>query len=369
MAGPSTAAAPAVHPAVFRQATKPDSVPAGSIVVNAFGGLAQSVKIPHTGWLSRLLVYFNGTLTTGAGTPTGAWVTYPPFPWNLIGNILVATDTNTQIVNMSGYGLYLFNRYYRRTNLPDVDLDGNYNSTNRAALVQFPAVGAPTASTVYNVAGYLEIPVATDDSLFLGALFLQSDQVTLNVTITPPTQAAVAGTIGGVTVTPAITYAVQAYFFEQPTDLRITPNKQFVHSLNEQNRAVPGTGQQMYPLPLGNTYLKVFGQLENNSLQAVNSAITSLLLSHTQIVSPVNEGYNIHLANNKCYLANTLPDGSFLFDFSRGSGIPGFYEGRDFLNSSLTTDLQIGLIIPAGTTLTNPNLRLMSEQLQAIGTS
>lgn len=363
------AAAPAVHPAVFRQATKPDSVPSGSIVVNAFGGLAQSVKVPHTGWLSRLLVFFNGTLTTGAGTPAGSWATYPPMPWSLIGNILVATDTNTQIVNMTGYGLYLFNRYYRSNNFPDVDLDINYNSTNRAALLAQPAAGTPAASTVYNVAGYLEIPVATDDSLFLGALFLQSDQVTLNVTITPPTQAAVAGTITGVTVTPAITYAVQAYFFEQPTDLRITPNKQFVHSLNEQNRAVPGTGQQMYLLALGNTYLKIFGQLENNSVQAVNSAITSLLLTHTQIVSPVNEGYNIHLANNKCYLKHTLPDGSFLFDFSRGSGIPGFYEGRDFLNSSLTTDLQIGLIIPAGTALTNPNLRLMSEQLQAIGAS
>lgn len=363
------AAAPAVHPAVFRQATKPDSVPAGSIVVNSFGGLAQSVKIPHTGWLARLIVFFNGTLVTGAGTPAGAWATYPPLPWALIGQILVATDTNTQILNMSGYGLYLFNRFYRSNNFPDVDLDTNYNSTNRAALLAFPAAGTPAASTSYPIAGYLEVPVATDDSLFLGSLFLQSDQVTLNVTITPPTQAAVAGTISGVTVTPTITYAVQSYFFEQPTDLRITPNKQFVHSLTEGNRAVPGTGQQMYPLALGNTYLKVFGQLENNSTWATNAAITSVLLSHTQIVSPINEGYNIHLANNKAYLKNTMPDGSFLFDFSRGSGIPGFYEGRDFLNSSLTTDLQIGIIIPAGTSLTNPNLRLCSEQLQAIGTS
>lgn len=364
MAGPQQAST--VHPAVFREQTRPNSVSAGSVTFAAFSGAPQTINLPHSGWLGRLFVMVSGSLTTGAGTPAGSWATYPPFPWNLSRLIRVVTNTQTEICRMSGWALYLFNRFYRRNSYWDLDVDTDYNTTNRAALLAFPAAGTPAASTVYPVAAVHEIPIMTDDALSLGMLFLQSDQVQLGVEITPPTATDVHN-VTGVTVTPSLTYSAQAVFFEQPPDLSVRPNTQYVHMLREENRAINGTGQQLWPVALGNTYLKLFGMLENNGAAIANTNILSMLLQYAQTVTPFNEPYNMHVARNKAYLGSAIPDGSYLFDFTHGSGVEGFYEGRDFLNSSLVTDLSVVASLSSGLSLSSPNHRLMSEQLQAIG--
>ena len=368
---------------LFRQLTRRASVSQNSIVFATTGGVfpssPQSVGLGHTGWLSRILVQVTGTIAIGSGTISGGWPTYPPLPWSLFRRIRVFTNTNSQLVTITGWGLYLLNRARRRNFWWDINGDANYlsagnltgasDAANNAQLVyRSPAPGAtPTQSTTYYINATLEIPIMTSDSMMLGMLFLQSDAINAQLEITPPVAADYAGTIAGGTVTPNLTYAIQTDWFEQPQDLRIHPNVQFSHDIIETNYPLPNTGQLNQRLPVGNTYLRTIGCLENNGAGIPGYQISQVGMGYAQTQFPTIEPYGQHQARAKLDYGNVWPDGVFVFDQDLGSGIAGLEEPRDFLNTSQLTDFQIQANISSAVSLSASNWRVITEQLAPIG--
>lgn len=353
----------------FRQLTRQNSLAGTPITYNAFGGAAQVSNLPRAGWLAKLFLYISGSITTGAGTPAGGWPAYPMLPWSLLGRVRVFTNTNTDIVNMSGHGLYLFNRFLHYLGDPQASYNTWNNASNLTATLATVVGGTtPPASTATNFAGWLEVPIATDDALFLGALFLQSDQLTLGVEVTPPNAADVSGNITGVTLTPNITIRPQAIFYDQPADPRIVPNTQYAHILREDIRQIGVVGSDIqFALPFGNTYMRIAGMLENGGSQISQQYINSVGLRYMQTVQPYSEDYRIHIVRNRSYLGECLPDGMFLWDMTWGSGIPGLVDSRDLINSSHVTDFQALVNLSSNLSLNNARCRLFTEQLAAIG--
>ena len=353
----------------FRGVTRQNvvSLPALAFSGTGASGSIQTVNLPRTGWLQKFFLTITGTMTTGAGSPSGNWPTWPLMPFGLIQRIRVYTNTNVQIVNLSGASLLLVDRTMRPVMTPSQDLITQGNATNTAAILATPGSGTPAANTAYTWSGTLEVPIATDDTAMLGMLFLQSDRVTLTVEITFANSTVYAGTVSGVSVTPSFTIQPTAVMYEQPDDKNIIPNAQYVFSLKEDQYGFAATGQQLIRLPVGNTYTRIWEQIINNGAPLPYGNMGAGQITYAQTVTPYNESYINHLARNRSVLGQTLPDGVYMWDFASGSGIPTIFEGRDLVNSAQVTDLEVVTNIIGSPTLTNCYGLVVSQQLQAIG--
>lgn len=368
---------------LFRQLTRRASVSQNPIVFATSGGNFPSspvqIGLGHTGWLSRILINLTGTIAIGSGTISGGWPTYPPLPWSLFRRIRVFTNTNSQLITTTGWGMYLLNRARRRNSFWDINPETNYlsagnttgasdNANNAQLVFRSPTPGAtPTQNTTYYINATLEIPIMTSDSMMLGGLFLQSDAINAQLEITPPVAADYAGTIAGGTVTPNFVINVQTEWFEQPGDLRIHPNVQFSHDIIETNYPLTGTGQQNWRLPVGNTYLRTIACLENNGAGIPGYEISQVGMGYAQTQFPTIQPYGQHQAAAKLDYGAVWPDGTFAFDQDLGSGVAGLEEPRDFLNTSQFTDFQIQAVISSAVSLSGSNLRVLTEQLAPIG--
>jgi len=372
----------------WRQLTVRQSVAAPPIQLTLpnFSGPSVETNMGRAGWLSKITLGFRATLVTN-GTAAGTWNTYPEPPFNLLGYIRVHTNTQSDLVSASSRMLSRWQASRRRNTFPIAqEYDPAYGAVNPKFAKPVSLAGVPTAgsavgsalaaSTTYYIAGNLEIPIATDDALFLGAQYLQSDRITLTVQITPPALTDIATFSAGGFASAVVTIIPQAEFFSQPSDQSIHPNNEFVHYLREQKKVISASGANQWPLDIGNTYLSILGFLENNGVPAVytNPAapptnlppFSQVGINYAQTMNPIVEDYQIHLDYLEKMYGIVLPDACFMFDQRLGAGIPGFYEGRDFINSALTSDLQVNANINP-MTLTGPSLYLLTEQLQRIG--
>src|SRR5438552_14381764 len=119
--------------------TPPNPGTAGQIVTQ---------QLPTSGYLSAIWMLLAGTTTT-TSAQSGAIGAYPQPPWNFVRKIRVYTNMGVELVNLSGYGLYLYNRVLRGA--LDIDVhatsdfltyaatDGGGNNTVRSRYIAHPA--------------------------------------------------------------------------------------------------------------------------------------------------------------------------------------------------------------------------------------
>jgi hypothetical protein len=326
-------------------------------------GQVLSQQLPQTGYLGRIWLYWTGNLTTGAGTPAGSYLSYVPSPYNLIRRIRVYTNENAEIVNISGWGLFLHNLLYRDDAKPAQDATTQYNSGNRALLFAASS-GAAVASTVTPVAGWLEIPIMTDDAAMLGLLMTQNLDTRINLEITTGNAGDVHA-ITGVTVTPTVTFYTAPEFYSVPAFAESQPNLAYAHTLLEETAPINNTGDVIYRVPPGNTYIKLFGILENNGAQVSPANINTVTFRFAQSTTPYIYTYPELMARSKAYYKQTPPDGLWVFEWSAGTGVVGVLEPRDVFNSSLQTDVQV-IVNLAAFSLTNAQNRVIKEQIVEI---
>src|SRR5437870_4441468 len=80
-------------------------------------------QLPTAGYLSDIYFTLQGTTTT-TSAQSAVVRAYPQNPWNFLRKIRVYTNMGVELVNISGYGLYLYNRVLRGA------LDINSHATN-----------------------------------------------------------------------------------------------------------------------------------------------------------------------------------------------------------------------------------------------
>src|SRR5439155_15019325 len=78
--------------------TPPNPGTAGQIVTQ---------QLPTSGYLSSIWMLLAGTTTTTAAQ-SAVVAAYPQPPWNFIRKVRVYTNMGVELVNLSGYGLYLY---------------------------------------------------------------------------------------------------------------------------------------------------------------------------------------------------------------------------------------------------------------------
>lgn len=363
-AGGSAAAKQALKP--FRTGTRQQLVPLDTMQFTQFSQ-KKTIQLPQTGFLSRIFLRVYGTLTTGAGTPSGTWVSYPFSPYNLLSKIRLYTSNAFPFWDTTGMGAYLFSLFTRRgQNISQDALSTGDGTANRSQL--FTALsGATTASTAYNPAFFMEIPTVLDDLSQRGLIQLQSTRSRLNLDIALGAQTDITA-VTGVTVTPNITVDAVAEVFSEPDPTQYTwPDLTWVPQVTEDAFFLTAVGTQRYKPTIGTQFARLIGIVENNGAQCDSTKISNTRIRFGQSTTPYDETYYQHVARNWAYLGLTLPDGAFGYDFTRGSGVPGILDTRDLFNTARLSDFEHNLVLASGLSLTNAQIRYVRQEISKRG--
>ncbi len=344
--------------ASFRSATMKQITTGGSFTFTSLGSNTQ-FKVPATGYLSRVRLLVQGTITIPA-TPTGSWISYPFLPHGLFSNISTYTSENAQIVNTTGLGLLVQEITTAVATNPLVDPISANNTNNRAALYTAPS-GVLTAGT-FNINCLLDVKNFTDDSAMLGLLNAQTvdTSIYINVALANTVTTGTAPSAVNITVTP-----VYEFFSVPNPQVAQQPDQSFAHLFLEEFYPVASNGAIQYKPAVGPIYMSLKGFVENNGAPLAPSAFGNVGITYAQTISPYSEPYFAHVGRYKHYYGQVLPDGMFCWDQTLGGGFPYVDNNRDLLNTSQQSDLYLSFNF-SGVTWVNGGIRVWKEMLVAM---
>ena len=344
----------------FREDTRQQEVIAPALTLSSFG-TAQNILLPQTGYLANLFINVTASVTIPP-TPSGNWATFPPLPWALIRKLRVFTSETVEIVNCSGWGLFLANLTdYQLTNMGADPI--SYLSTNGRAALLTTQTGALSAG-VFTFSFSVKVPIATDDAMMLGLLNTQNNEVRVFLEITPANTGDLVSVGGTLPTVLSMVATANVEFYTIPPSGVDFPNQVFVSTLTEQILPVLNTGDWTATIPLGNIYTKILGVNEIPNAQINPNTINNISIFYAQAVRPYYETYYNHLVRNKFRYGFVLPDGAFCYDFTGGAGGPPQWDPRDFMNSSRQTDLKLDINYASITA--GQQVRLLLRQLAPI---
>jgi hypothetical protein len=344
----------------FREDTRQQEVVAPALTLTSFG-TAQNILLPQTGYLANLYINVTANITIPAA-PSGNWATFPALPWAFIRKLRVFTSETVEIVNVSGWGLFLSNLTdYQATNM-SLDPLSYLNTTGVAALYTTKS-GALVAGT-YPITFSLKVPICTDDAMMLGLLNTQNNDVRVFLEITPANPGDLVSVGGTLPTVLSMVATANVEFYTIPPSGVDFPNQVFVSSLTEQILPVLNTGDWTATIPLGNIYTKILGVNELPNAQINDNTINNISIFYAQAVRPYYETYYNHLVRNKFRYGFVVPDGMFCYDFTGGAGGPPQWDPRDFMNSSRQTDLKLDINYASITA--GQQVRLILRQLAPI---
>lgn len=292
------------------------------------GNPVQSIVLPQVGYLSRIFLMVDGTITQAAQpavlSPLGHAALFPRVRVN-------ANLGSASIVDASAYGIELTNRWYAPNCGP---VKNSYATTN---------VGANRFK--YS----LVVPINANDRTLLqmGLINLQAEQtrVTLDVTT-----AALSAFIlsGGGALSSSLTLTVAYEYWDVPNPMRYQqPPATLCRTLEEQV-PITTTGEQIYLMPRLGTLAQV------SEYFIINAALADLTGTAPQITEfkvRANKtdtwlDYSVKVAELTEQIDNNAPNGSFLTAGARywnffASGLQTRNFGdRDLINTEQITTLE-----------------------------
>lgn len=341
----------------FQDATRQNRRSIGTIAFN--GGQRASLDLPQTGILANLIVRVAGTLTITNGTG-GATLNAVEMgkPYGLIDRLHLTANSGTEIVNVTGKGLYLRNLIDKNNYL---DLAA---SVLPEAVTGNPVYQFGTAAGTNTVEFTLKIPVAVNERDTLGMILLQNKETLLTLALDWANPANLFALTGTATVAFTGNAYVTMEYFSVPLSDKEYPDLSVAHTLLEDQVAVPGTGDVLYTVPRGNIYQRIMHRVVLNAAPAGFDDVNTLTLQYNQSEQPYKLMGHDQLAIQRNRYKRDLPKGVYVWDFAY-QGDPGYGGARDLVNSRAITDFLSIVNIASGATLgTNNNfIYTVREQL------
>jgi hypothetical protein len=178
----------------------------------------------------------------------------------------------------------------------------------------------------------------------VGLIMLQNEQLQVLLSVEWEADATV-GT--GATVTGTATPVIE--FFTVPPDKADHPPLNVIHQIIEDQISIAATGDYIYNLPRGNTYLQLLLGYGINASAADNWTRAILRVNQSDII----EDWSVGVANamDGYHSGYTRGLGEIPFDFLATDGLGNYGSARDAINSALLTDFQLVLTASATGTL------------------
>jgi len=345
-------------------------------------GQQTRLTLPQTGYGAGIQLLLQGTTTTAAAS-TATVAAYPVLPFSFLRRIRIYNNQGVELINMTGYGAYLYQRTLRTyfdpgvvTNSSTAGVPFQPVATLGSALPSFRFFSPPVtlaASSTSTWKAFWYIPIVWGFSLQHGLQLWQDPAITYTVEITwgdaTDLYSSTTGTVtlSAVTVTPMVElYHVPPAGYDLP-DLAFTKTV-----LEETQPLTSGTGDNTYSFVTGNVATRIIHELQNGAvaapLQPTTAAaadqVTQVKLFYSQTQVPYIWDASSLQAHQRLLYGGDLPGGVYVHELSNAMGLPELVTTRDALNTARLTDMKI-IYTLSGVTLTNGNLRTVKEQLVA----
>lgn len=335
----------------FRLNTRQRIAKVGTIPF-ASGQRATGLEIPRVGFLNRIIVFLRGTMNAGAASALADLG-----PWQLINRLQVNVNIGSaQLIDLSGYGAYLFGSVLERAFAPDKAGIG-------ATVPHIDNFSAPTANgnNVWNLCYILPIAANQGMNFDAGLINLQAQEVrcTLDLTFGTPADAiTVVGT--GFTGTAHIYYE----YYELPPEGVMFPPR-MLHRILEEVQPITATGDQPYTVPRMGTMLQLIHLIRTNGARSDSIDEFRLHFNKTDNVY-FSEKFERRM-HNRLEWGIDLPVGAYGWDFWHSSEDVSEGDNRDTINTQKITTLEsivkitTGTVIGAGNNFLHSIRRIVQE--------
>jgi hypothetical protein len=305
------------------------------------GGGTTSIDLPRSGLLNRIYVQVSvtvsGTVTTAnaSGIPT------------VLRRIRLSLNNGIDIFNVSGLG-------YQYLVREQID---NY------------ADASPQASRAVVTAATFNldfiIPIMMNNRDPIGLIMLQNEQTLATLVLDWEADSNVILTGGGTyTATAVPVLAV----FEVPVRQEDWPPLNVVHSIIEDQQAIPGAGDFTYNWPRGNTYLGVYHLITPVATVYTQARLRTQQSIFLEDIAPADMRAIFNNTTNQgrdMLLAGTALTGAgnrIFWDLMGTDGLGSYGTVRDVINSAALTDLASIITASASGTLFSVRRQLIYLQ-------
>jgi hypothetical protein len=338
-------AAPARQLLPFRNNTRQKRAIVNNAMAYSLGG-TQQVALPTIGYLAKMFLRFNGTITFSGAAAAAKFA-----PYSIFQNIKVDLNSQKQtIIDVSGYQLYLLDSVKRKNARLDQNTDSDF--------YVFPSSGSAQTFRVT-----LELPIAVSDGMNFqnGLINLQAPEIqaTLQVRFVSALTD-IADTCTAITGTVDVIYE----YYEVPDPTAVMQPPQVLHKVLSMSEPLSGVGENIHQVPRGGRLLRLIHILECNGAKSDAWDTREIRLNYSQSIYFDQRWEAKHIARQ--LYGFTLPTGSIVWDFVNSYDQAEESDLRDVLNTEVITTLESKVIVTSGTTLgTNNNfLHSVREILQ-----
>lgn len=330
---PVAEARPNVLP--FRQNTRQKISTLAGTMTYSLGG-RQQITLPQIGYLAKIYLRFNGTLTF-SGAATAAKFA----PYSIFNRIQVDLNSGKQtLIDASGYQMFLLNSIRKKSARLDQRTDSDF--------YVFPASGA-----AQTFRATLELPIAVSDgnNFMNGLINLQAPELQCNVTVSfVNVLTDIADTVTAATGTVDVIYE----YYEVPDPSQVQQPYLGLHKCLSQVEPLTGTGENRHKVARGGKILRLIHILECNGAKSDAFDSQEIWLNNSQQVYSVPK-WAAKYRNRQMY-GELMPTGTIVWDFMNAYDICEESDQRDVLNTERVTTTESIVTVTAGTTLgTNNN--------------
>jgi hypothetical protein len=326
----ATAPAPKLFP--FRMGTRQRRAKVGTIAY-ATASAGNPLPLPRVGLLSAIILQFRGTVTlSGAGALADLG------PWNLLSRIKVNSNIGSaSIVDVTGYGAYLMQKWVARGWLPD-------NAGVGSTTVNADIHAAPVAMGANTWVLTWVIPISANRGVNFetGLINLQAPEVTVTV---EPTFGALLDPATLVTATTGNLHVFYEYY-EIPDPRKFTlPPLTLVRCLEEQ-QAVGATGDNIYTVPRMGTVLQLIHRTNLNGVRSDSIDSHSIKFNKTDTVY-ADERQELRVFERFMYASPPIVGATYR-DFWNAYDDVSQGDTRDAIDSEQLTTLESIVTVSSG---------------------
>lgn len=343
-----------VNEPVFNRETERNDVPLAPVAFTGLGGAKTDIRIPNNGLLTGINLLFKGTLTVT--TPTGTCTSGYQWPWNLLKKVTLNANGQTSLISSDGLDLRVRRqRLFRnpREELSSAIATDTVGTVQQTGAAGNPIPGAITANT-YTLVLEWQVPIVHDDESLVGALFAQSDQNYLSLSITPAATSDLFTLTGTATAAVAGTIYPTITFFDIPIvptgqgDLVVIPSLAWLHGFLSADQPYANTGDVKTP------FIRTDGQLLAFALYLDNggaSQIAPTTLNEIRFAYGGNRKPRVFnppeqlLSKNVRDYNGLLKPNVIMLDFEIDA------PHRDLVYPKGVSELAVEVNIPTGTTI------------------
>ena len=338
-------------------------------------GQPNYIPLNRQGYLNRLFINFNGTVTVGTAQVAGDI----PDQGSLINFFPVMAIKSPQgdyIHSYTARSLFEFDHRLHPATVP-----GNAPNFTQSGIQDPTFAGInPALATAQAVNVNYEMPIALNDGLNFdtGLLMRQvaNNDFTLQLTAAQASDLygpanTLSGTGGHFTISSIVgTIYIEEEWYEAVNPNQVqAPDFHSIIKLRDQIYAPLVIGDNYIPYSLGPTLLDIMHRVVlNNTGDTTNGVALNYIkvLINKQVEIENRRGADV-VRDNFYHLIKRLPQGVFHLDFFDDSNEVNVTRARDFINSNLASQLDSVINVSSGTTLNNPYVSTTYRELVTLG--